>query len=74
MNNKIPIKSDCTIILGKKMSSDSKKDESFAGFVSKKIWRGETETKPIAVSKTMRTLPDGRQVPVKAHIRKVKKK
>jgi hypothetical protein len=56
------------------MSRKSKKDKPFAEFVSYDIWRGKSRTREIAVSRTTRTLADGRKVPVKAHIREIEQK
>jgi hypothetical protein len=55
------------------MSPKTKKEKSFADFVSEDIWKGK-RTRQIAVSKSKRKLANGRKVPVKAHIREIEKK
>ncbi|MGA2310212.1 MAG: hypothetical protein ABSG57_11800 [Candidatus Bathyarchaeia archaeon] len=55
------------------MPTKPKKEKSFADLVSD-TWRGKPRTREIAVSKSMRTLADGRKVPVKAHIREIEQK
>ena len=55
------------------MSLKTKKEKSFAQFVSEDIWKGK-RTRQIAVSKTTRRLANGRKVPVRAHIREIEDK
>jgi hypothetical protein len=53
------------------MPSKSKKDKSFPDFLANDIWRGKPRTRTIAVSKTIRRLADGREIPVRAYTREI---